>query len=132
MAKKVITNEFRNEAERLANRSYIFTLEKDETTKGEPIFLALNPELPGCMSHGKTEEEALNNLKEARIDYIQTLLIRNLIVPEPTRDTNSPRFEPIIITTSYSVPPLVNFGEGVDLNVKPEDGKKLIEAWIET
>ena len=31
----------------------------------DQVFVAETPELPGCMAHGKTEETALANIKEA-------------------------------------------------------------------
>ena len=36
-------------------------IEKDE----DDFFVATVPSLPGCISQGKTEEEASNNIKEA-------------------------------------------------------------------
>ncbi len=36
-------------------------IEKDE----DDFFVATVPSLPGCISQGKTEEEARNNIKEA-------------------------------------------------------------------
>ena len=36
-------------------------IEKDE----DGFFVATVPSLPGCISQGKTEEEAKNNVKEA-------------------------------------------------------------------
>ena len=36
-------------------------LEKDE----DGVFVATVPSLPGCISQGKTEEDALKNIKEA-------------------------------------------------------------------
>jgi predicted RNase H-like HicB family nuclease len=36
-------------------------------------FVAECPALPGCMSQGKTKEEALKNIKEAARGYVKTL-----------------------------------------------------------
>jgi len=55
----------------------------DVCTDGTQCYLASHPELPGCMSHGDTIEEAVHNLNEARRLYIRSLLKRNLAVPLP-------------------------------------------------
>ena len=36
-------------------------------------YVALVPTLPGCWSQGKTPEEALDNVKEAIIGFLETL-----------------------------------------------------------
>jgi len=36
-------------------------------------FVAECPSLPGCMSQGKTKEEALKNIKEAARGYVKAL-----------------------------------------------------------
>jgi len=46
-------------------------------------YLASHPELPGCMSHGITADDAVTNLREAREMYIRSLLKRGLPVPLP-------------------------------------------------
>ena len=54
--------------------------------KGEEaqlVYVASHPELPGCMSHGATPDEALANLAEARTLYIRTLLEKHIEVPVP-------------------------------------------------
>jgi len=38
--------------------------------------------LPGCISQGKTKEEAINNIKEAITGYIKALEDDNIPVPE--------------------------------------------------
>jgi predicted RNase H-like HicB family nuclease len=43
-------------------------LEQDLETKDWAVYC---PELPGCTSYGETEEEALNNIKEAIELYLQ-------------------------------------------------------------
>jgi predicted RNase H-like HicB family nuclease len=50
---------------------------------GRPCYLARNPELRGCMSHGATPEEAVKNLSEARELYLRTLLENGVRPPLP-------------------------------------------------
>ena len=40
------------------------------------------PSLPGCISQGKTKEEALTNILEAIEGYIEALKEDNLSIPE--------------------------------------------------
>ncbi|TET23012.1 MAG: type II toxin-antitoxin system HicB family antitoxin [Candidatus Stahlbacteria bacterium] len=48
------------------------------------------PSLPGCVSQGKTKEEAVANVKEAIEGYIEVLKEDGLPVPEE-------RFETIVV-----------------------------------
>ena len=73
----------RKEAERLALRSYSVEVRHDETTEGDSVYLATNPELIGCMGEGKTIEDAIKDLDSVRIDFIESLLDDHLTVPEP-------------------------------------------------
>ena len=50
-------------------------------------FVAECPSLPGCISEGKTREEAVANIKEAIKGYIAALKEDNLPVPEEHFDT---------------------------------------------
>jgi predicted RNase H-like HicB family nuclease len=45
-------------------------------------FVAECPSLPGCISQGKTREEAIANIKEAIKGYVLALQEDNLPVPE--------------------------------------------------
>lgn len=45
-------------------------------------YVAEVPSLPGCISQGKSREEALTNIKEAIEIYIAALREDNLAVPE--------------------------------------------------
>ncbi|HEX9652140.1 MAG TPA: type II toxin-antitoxin system HicB family antitoxin [bacterium] len=47
------------------------------------VFVGEVPELPGCMAHGATEEEALNNVKTAIHLWIDTAKEFGDPVPEP-------------------------------------------------
>jgi predicted RNase H-like HicB family nuclease len=55
----------------------IFWSDEDKT------FIADVPELPGCMAHGNTQEEALANAKMATQLWIATAKEFNDPVPEP-------------------------------------------------
>ncbi len=48
------------------------------------------PSLPGCVSQGKTKEEALTNIREAIRGYVAALEEDNLPVPED-------RFEALLV-----------------------------------
>ncbi len=50
------------------------------------VFVADVPELPGCMAHGSTQEEALSNIKDAIQLWIDTAREFGDSVPEPKGD----------------------------------------------
>ncbi|MBI5227715.1 type II toxin-antitoxin system HicB family antitoxin [Candidatus Micrarchaeota archaeon] len=52
-------------------------IEQDE----DGIYVATCPNLPGCISQGKTREEALENIKDAISGYITRLKKHNEPVP---------------------------------------------------
>jgi len=52
-------------------------------SKEDSAFIAEVPELPGCMAHGMTHEEALGNVKEAIQLWIDTAKEFGDPVPEP-------------------------------------------------
>jgi predicted RNase H-like HicB family nuclease len=78
-----MSEQTRELAKTLALRPYIVEIRQDETTDGEPVYLALNPELNGCLGQGKSIEEALSDLDSARIDFIESMLDDGLTVPDP-------------------------------------------------
>ena len=49
----------------------------------DKVFIAEVPELPGCMAHGDTQEEALANIKEAIQLWIETAQEFGDPVPAP-------------------------------------------------
>jgi len=51
--------------------------------EGKIYFEAGIPDLPGCNVYGKTIEDALKNLEEAKIVWLRASLRRNLSIPEP-------------------------------------------------
>ena len=44
------------------------------------------PSLPGCASQGKTKEEAITNIREAIVGWIETAQAHGLPVPEENYD----------------------------------------------
>lgn len=84
----------------LARRPYRVVVMKDETTDGNLIFLAANPELPGCMAQGVTIADAAQELEAARLDYIVSLLEDGVPVPVPqvskVETTGSAIFEDMV------------------------------------
>jgi len=54
------------------------------------FWVAECPSLPGCVSQGKTREEAISNIKEAINGYIAALEEDHLAVPEE-------RFEAFVV-----------------------------------
>ncbi len=69
--------------EEYMNLNYSIEVVPDRTTDGLLCYRAYHPELPGCMSHGETPEEAIANLTEARKIYIKVLLEKNQSIPLP-------------------------------------------------
>jgi len=61
----------------------------DEATDGTPLFRAEIPELPGCMSHGETTAEALQNLEEAYELYAEVLTEQGRQIPTATITSTS-------------------------------------------
>jgi predicted RNase H-like HicB family nuclease len=58
---------------------YRVLLEQDE----EGWFTAEVPSLPGCISQGKTREEAVKNVQDAIQGYLESLEKHNEPVPPP-------------------------------------------------
>lgn len=63
---------------------YAVEVVPDGTTDGNTCYLARHPELPGCLAHGASTEEALSNLAEARELYLQSLLEDGIDPPRPS------------------------------------------------
>jgi predicted RNase H-like HicB family nuclease len=62
---------------------YSVEISPEKYEDGRACYVARHPELPGCMSHGDTVEEAVASLREARELYIASLIDDGLEVPEP-------------------------------------------------
>jgi len=78
------------------DKSYTIHVVPDETTDGSAGYRAYHPELDGCMSHGKTVDEAIQGLNDARVLYLATL--RELGQPIPP----VPESKTVAIWENYS------------------------------
>ena len=46
-------------------------------------FIAEVPELPGCMSDGKTYDETIKNITTIMSEWIETAQLEGITIPEP-------------------------------------------------
>ena len=60
--------------------SYRMEIVKDRDEGG---FVASYPDLPGCITCGETEEEALKNAQDAKKAWLEAALEENIAIPEP-------------------------------------------------
>ena len=61
---------------------YRVLIEQDE----DGVFVVDVPALPGCISQGKTREEALSNIQEAIAAYLESLKAHGESVPPPIEE----------------------------------------------
>jgi predicted RNase H-like HicB family nuclease len=62
---------------RYIRMKYRILIEQDE----DGVFVAECPALPGCISQGKTREEALGNIQDAVKGYLESLEKHNEPIP---------------------------------------------------
>lgn len=72
--------------------SYTVVLEAETDPKFPGYYNARVPALPGCFSYGTTRDEALVNIREAILCYLEDLKIHGEPVPE---DIPPPRLEKV-------------------------------------
>ncbi|MFH1115423.1 MAG: type II toxin-antitoxin system HicB family antitoxin [Pseudomonadota bacterium] len=56
---------------------YRVFIEQDE----DGVFVAEVPSLPGCITQGRTRQEAVENIKEAITVYLESLAAHNEAIP---------------------------------------------------
>ena len=120
-------------AEKLANRNYTIMVSVEKATSGEQLFMAKNPELVGCMAEGNSLEDAIANLKEARVDYIYDSLKSGSKIPDPA---------PIAVQTvgtadfvnpnAFKIEKQKGFDDNLGNVVQPKNSKVLYKASINT
>ncbi len=68
----------------MENLSYPVTIEALPSSEGGG-YIAFAPDLPGCMSDGKTPAEALHNVEDAIREWLATAAELHRPIPEPSR-----------------------------------------------
>ena len=61
---------------------YRVLIQQDE----DDVFVAEVPSLPGCVSQGKTRDEAVANVREAMAAYVESLEEHNEPIPPPVSE----------------------------------------------
>ncbi|HEY2979990.1 MAG TPA: type II toxin-antitoxin system HicB family antitoxin [Anaerolineales bacterium] len=130
-------NDLRRKAEELAARNYSHVVVIEEAPSGQVTFMAKNPELYGCMAEGSTFEAALENLAEARVDFIHSLLRDGLAVPAPaSQAAPAPRGAVTAETSSNrahsNVTGAIQFRDPSKPAAEPDKSQPLYEALVQT
>ncbi|OGO31598.1 MAG: hypothetical protein A2Z29_02930 [Chloroflexi bacterium RBG_16_56_11] len=78
----VIKGNIERDLDYYTNLPYTVLVEQWDDGKG-PYWVARVAELPHCMIHGDTPEEAIKEIEEVKRDWIKSNLQRGLKIPEP-------------------------------------------------
>jgi antitoxin HicB len=78
----VIKGNIEKELEYYAKLPYTVIVEQWDDGEG-PYWVARIAELPHCLIHGDTPEEAIKEIQEVKMDWIKSNLERGLRIPEP-------------------------------------------------
>jgi antitoxin HicB len=98
------------------DRPYHFLLVRDEENKAKP-WTASVEELPGCTSHGKTSDQALDGIEAAMAKWIAIAMEEGRDIPEPkTAATHSGRLLLRMPKTLHADLTRISEREGVSLN----------------
>ena len=78
----VIKGNIEKELEHYAKLPYTVIVEQWDDGEG-PYWVARIAELPHCLIHADTPEEAIREIQEVKMDWIRSNLERGLRIPEP-------------------------------------------------
>jgi antitoxin HicB len=78
----VIKDNIEKELEHYAKLPYTVIVEQWDDGEG-PYWVARIAELPHCLIHADTPEEAVKEIQEVKLDWIKSNLERRLRIPEP-------------------------------------------------
>ena len=81
-----------------------------------PYWVARIPELPHCLIHGDTPEEAISEIEEVKKDWIKSNLERGLKIPEPVTHKHSGQIRLRIPPSLHKVLADRAVVEGISLN----------------
>ena len=102
-----------NEAKKYLALPYTYTIEPEKDNDGDYFIIKVN-ELSGCISHGKTIEEACENIKDAMLGWISVCIESEHKVPTP--DGYSGKFSVRIPPTLHKELVIRAGKEGISLN----------------
>ncbi len=111
----VVKSDIQKNLEYYTKLAYTIILEQWDDGKG-PYWVARIAELPHCLIHGSTPEEALREIEDVKRDWINSNLERGLRIPEPNPRKYSGQ---IRLRISPSLHKLLSFRaeiEGISLN----------------
>jgi len=94
---------------------YTIILEKWDDGDG-PYYVARVAELPYCLIHGDTPEEAVAEIEEVKLDWIKSNLQRGLKIPEPKSYKHSGQIRLRIPPSLHKILADMATIEGVSLN----------------
>ena len=63
--------------------NYIAIVRREDRGGGAYAWVAEHPYLPGCMAHGRSPAEAIDNLAEARELYLRDFYVQGIAPPPP-------------------------------------------------
>ncbi len=78
--------EIEQQCKQFESLEYPIKMEKTTDSHGT-YWIAEHPDLPGCITHGNTREEALVNLDDAKKGWIYTALVEGMSIPQPDTGT---------------------------------------------
>ena len=90
-------------------KSFPYVVFQDSYGDGNTCYVAMHPDLDGCMSHGDTIDQAISSLEDARAEYLKALIETKQEIPEPSEIGS--------VTTSFSTIPT----DIISFNSEPYD-----------
>ncbi len=111
----VTTNDIEKKVEYYSGLPYTVILEQWDDDQG-PYWVARIAELPHCLIHGDTPEEAMQEIQEVKKDWIKSNLERGLHIPEPRTRKYSGEIRLRITPSLHKLLSLRAETEGMSLN----------------
>lgn len=122
-----MSENFFDQAKNLAMRPYLVMTAKSETTDGKPIYNARTLEIEGCIGQGDTPELAVQDLRDALVDYIEGLLEDRLEVPEPTQLVRTERTG---VSETFISKPITLINRVANQNIQQKPVEQIQDQYI--
>jgi predicted RNase H-like HicB family nuclease len=143
--KMVTKDEITKKIEYYSKLSYTVIVEQWDDGRG-PYWVARIAELPHCLIHADTPEEAMDEIQEVKMDWIKSNLERGLPIPEPRMRKYSGEIRLRITPSLHKLLTYRAETEGISLNQymatalamsvgvsgTPRKRRKLASKWDET